>query len=241
MISDETLMLYYYADGLDAADRATVAKALQEDPALRARYDALIKDLGRLSGLASHPVPPALTAQLHASLPGATSATVTSIASASPQEPPRRLHASSFAWGAALAASLLLIALLVLDRGQPTIVDMPETVAGQSGATTFTRGLRFHLASSGEELARLDVESTDRNLLIMQLIDQNRLIERAAEDNDAEDLARVLRAFETILLRLASDDIAPADAEALRAQLAFELKVMLTRLQRDASMDAETI
>jgi hypothetical protein len=51
----------------------------------------------------------------------------------------------------------------------------------------------------------------------------------------------VLRAFEPILLQLSEQDIAPEDAEALRAQLAFELQVMLTKLSRDASEVSQTI
>jgi hypothetical protein len=58
--------------------------------------------------------------------------------------------------------------------------------------------------------------------------------------NNAPNLARVLRAFEPILLQLASDDIAPQDMEALRKQLAFELKVMLTKLESAPSEQAHT-
>jgi DNA-binding FadR family transcriptional regulator len=77
-------------------------------------------------------------------------------------------------------------------------------------------------------------------MLILQIIEQNRLFERAAEQNNSQSLARVLRAFEPILLRLAADDIAPEDAEALRAQLAFELNVMLTKLSRDTSKETQS-
>ena len=80
----------------------------------------------------------------------------------------------------------------------------------------------------------------DRTLLVLQIIQQNRLFERAAEQNRSDDLARVLRAFEPILLRLAADNIAPADAQDLRDQLAFELKIMLTKLERDTSKDTQS-
>ena len=74
----------------------------------------------------------------------------------------------------------------------------------------------------------------------MHIIDQNRLFERAAEQNDSQKLARVLRAFEPVLLQLAAEDLAPEDAEALRAQLAFELNVMLTKLSRDTSKETHS-
>ena len=76
--------------------------------------------------------------------------------------------------------------------------------------------------------------------LILHIVDQNRLFEQAAVNNDSQDLARVLRAFEPILLQLAADDVTPQRAEYLRAQLAFELNVMLTKLARDASDQTHT-
>ena len=66
------------------------------------------------------------------------------------------------------------------------------------------------------------------------------MFENAAANNDADDLARVLRAFEPILLRLAADDLAPEDARALQDQLAFEMNVMLTKLAVDPSDQTET-
>ena len=55
------------------------------------------------------------------------------------------------------------------------------------------------------------------------------------KQNNSPDLARVLRAFEPILLELAAGDIAADDAKSLRAQLAFELNVMLTKMAKESS------
>ncbi len=77
--------------------------------------------------------------------------------------------------------------------------------------------------------------------LLAQIIDQNRMFERAAVNNNSHNIARVLRAFEPILLRLGSDDIAPEDAEALRAQLSFELAIVLTKLAQKPSEEPQTI
>jgi hypothetical protein len=77
-------------------------------------------------------------------------------------------------------------------------------------------------------------------MLVLRIIEQNRMFESAAANSDAPKLARVLRAFEPILLQLAANDLAPADAEALRAQLAFELNVMLTKLSAESSDDSHT-
>ena len=106
----------------------------------------------------------------------------------------------------------------------------------------FTRGLQLHLEDSRIELAKLSGDSDEeRMMLLLQIIEQNRMFERAAINNNSQNVARVLRAFEPILLRLASDDIAPQDAEALRAQLSFELAVMLTKLSQDTSEQTQTI
>ncbi len=78
-------------------------------------------------------------------------------------------------------------------------------------------------------------------ILVYGLIEPNRLYARAAEQNEADDLARVLRAFEPILVQLAAEDIAPTDAEALRTQLTFELDVMLTKLAREPSDETDSI
>lgn len=150
----------------------------------------------------------------------------------------------SFAWGAAITAALAVgIGIGIIFSGGNTsvpLVDggMANTPVVSDGVVpaAFTRGLQVHLRDTQEDINSMPVEtSADRTMLVMQIIQQNRLFERAAEQNDSQSLARVLRAFEPILLRLAADDIAPEDAAALREQLTFELKVMLTILDRDAS------
>ena len=41
-------------------------------------------------------------------------------------------------------------------------------------------------------------------------------------------------------MRLAAEDISPEEADALRAQLSFELNVMLTKLARETSKETTT-
>ncbi|MGA8203847.1 MAG: hypothetical protein WB812_04965, partial [Woeseiaceae bacterium] len=113
-----------------------------------------------------------------------------------------------------------------------------DTARGGTRAdpAVFVRGVHTYLLETRHELATLpaDADGT-RSLLIADIVQQNRMFERAAERSDEQDVARVLRAFEPILLRLASDDIAPDDAESLRRQLSFELNVMLTKLSSRTS------
>ena len=147
-------------------------------------------------------------------------------------------------WGMAVTAALavgIAIGVFVPDAGRNSTV--PSVVAQSDGPTVipaaFTRGLQHHFRDSRQQLAALDVDS-DRTMMILQLIEQNRLYENAASKNNAPNLARVLRAFETVLLELAATDIAPEDAEALRAKLSFELNVMLTKLAAESSDKSHT-
>ena len=80
----------------------------------------------------------------------------------------------------------------------------------------------------------------NRRELIQDIVDQNRLFVRMAENNESRDLARVLRAFEPVLMRLAAEDVSPAEAERLLAQLQFELTIVLTKLSQRVSEGTDT-
>lgn len=146
-----------------------------------------------------------------------------------------RIRAGFF--GLAVTTALALgIGIGVFIDEPDSVVTPPETMAGSDA---FARGLQYHLRDSRAQLVSLD-SGTDATMLVLEIIAQNRLFETAAEQNNAPRIARVLRAFEPILLRLAAEDIAPEDAAELRDKLAFELSVMLTKLARDASDETHT-
>jgi hypothetical protein len=144
---------------------------------------------------------------------------------------------------AVTAALALGVAIGVLVSDDAAVNDVTTVAENPPQAkvvpAAFSRGLQYHLRESRQQLSTLDVDS-DHTMLVLQLIEQNRLFENAADQNNAPNLARVLRAFEPILLRLAATDIAPADAEALKAQLSFELNVMLTKLANESSDEAHS-
>ena len=150
----------------------------------------------------------------------------------------RPFNFTSFFWGAAVTTALAIgIGIGVFLPGGPESIEPNEYVV-QDRAGAFGRVLQVHLRDTQNDIASMPLDTVeDRTLLVLQIIQQNRLFEQAAERNDADGLARVLRAFEPILLQLAASDIAPEDAAALREQLAFELKVMLTKLERDTSKE----
>jgi hypothetical protein len=150
----------------------------------------------------------------------------------------RSFNFMSFFWGAAVSTALAVgIGIGVFVSEGPESIEPNEYVV-QDRAGEFGRVMQVHLRDTQDDIASMPIETVeDRTLLVLQIIQQNRLFEKAAERNDADGLARVLRAFEPILLKLAASDIAPEDAAALREQLAFELKVMLTKLERDTSKE----
>ena len=150
-------------------------------------------------------------------------------------------HRQLWVWGAVATAALVIgiaIGVSFAPPQTPHIVD----VGREQAPDTFSRGLQYHLRDSRARLASLTNggNDADASMLVLDIVAQNRLFEAAAENRDAHDVARVLRAFEPILLRLAADDIAPADADALREQLSFELTVMLTKYAQESSDQSET-
>lgn len=241
-MNDEMLTLYYYDDGLTHDERQQVCDALAADSELAERYRQLSV---ALAAMTAGPVPALAVDRLHRFHDTIDRAARKDKAPRAAQQP--KVHLWSFLWGAAITAALAVgIGLGAWiagnDAAAPEDALLTRTApAPGDGNQAFTRSMRAYFRDSRNELVNLPpTDSSDRTALIVDLIEQNRLYERAAIQNNDAKLARVLRAFEPILIRLASDDIAPEDAEALRAQLAFELNVMLTKLTRDSSDESHS-
>ena len=94
------------------------------------------------------------------------------------------------------------------------------------------------LTAESQLVAFSSLPQSEQSELIKTLVSQNRLFAKAAEETGAADLARLLRAFEPILLRLNETEKGPTDAEALRSQLGFEIRSLLTQLKRPSSNKA---
>jgi len=244
-MKDELLTLYYYDDGLTLDERGEIERAMKSDAELRERYDTLCRVLDGLNKTDTAPAPTHLVAQWHDTIDRAAEHEA-----AAASGPPRLFHLGSFFWGTAVAASLAVaVAIGVLLSGEQIEGPDPDdgyvdvtNGTGREEPAAFSRGLLVHFQQSRDQLIDLSPDSNGaRADLIMTIIQQNRLFERMAKQNDARDLARVLRAFEPILLRLSSEDISAEDAAALQAQLAFELNIVLTKLARRASDDTQSI
>ncbi|HEX2139076.1 MAG TPA: hypothetical protein VHG33_05130 [Woeseiaceae bacterium] len=247
-MNDDTLILYYYGDGLSEDERAAVECALGNDASLRERYRELRLSLDRFSEPPAIGAPAQAVARWHRSIERAAAQ------SGDGRSSGRGWHFPSFAWGA-LAAALVAAAGIGLyfGEGSPPVTTIADgTVAPrvndrspvQPTATpvSFSRGLQVHLRQSRQDIMRLAEDGqTPRAMLIMDIQRQNRMFEQAAREHGAEDIARVLRAIEPVLSRLAREDLSEQDAAALQAKLAFELNVMLTKMQQRESQDTETI
>lgn len=243
---DNKLILYYYDDGLSRQEKQQVEAALADDTDLAARYQELRRQLSRFDEAEIPAVPTHVAQRWHDSIDRAAR-----MENNTTRKQADGFNFLSFFWGAAITASLAVgvaIGVYISGGGETAIPMMNEVVADiPTNAPTaipaaFTRALQVHLRDSRRGISTLSLQSdADRALLIMDILTQNRLYERAAEQSNSPKLARVLRAFEPILVRLAAQDIAPEDVEALRAQLAFELNVMLTKLARETSEEPQTI
>ena len=243
-ISDDTLILYFYNDGLTRAERQAVASALAADAALGDRYLKLCDELSAIAEEPAEPIADDLRARFIDTIDRAAKR------ESAARAPSRQAtHLPSFFWGAAVTAALAIGVGLGawFASGDPGVA--PDTgsvgpgpiAAAAEDTAPFTRSVRVYFRDSRQELGRLDPGSdADRILLVAQLIEHNRLYEKAAEQHGSPELARVLRAFEPVLVKLAAEDLAAGEAEALLAQLNFELDVMLTKLARKPSVEAGT-
>ena len=238
VMNEETLTLYYYNDGLSQGERQEVVNALAKDPALAGRYRRLSQQLDLLADQpVSHP-PPDMVERWH-------DTTRTAAMHEDNVAPEPTFHFGSFFWGAAITAALAIgIGIgVLLSGGETSPVDPYETISARSDQNSaFVRGLQVHFRESEENLSRLAIDAgVDNTELIMDIIEQNRLFERAAMQNNDQSVARVLRAFELVLMRIAAEETTAEDAERLRAKLLFELNIMLTKISRDASEEPQTI
>jgi hypothetical protein len=216
MISDDDLLLYYYRDGLDEAERGRIGTALAGQPELAQRLHRLVAQLDTVADMPDVPVPAHIQQRWQKAL----------------TTRPRLV--SSFRWQA-LAATVAVLAILAAVW--VSLQSPPERIADEAPpapeASAYERGLRWHLASTEQRLAKLDsAQPEERALLIEAIIAQNRLYALAAERANEPQLARVLRAFTPILENL-TDDRGDASASDI-AQLNFELRVMQARLKAAA-------
>jgi hypothetical protein len=229
MITDDELLLYYYRDGLDAAERARIGAALSEQPELAQRLQALVSRLDAAAAMPEVPVPEFTQRRWQVALERATREEGKGDARVS-----RVARHWNFRWQAAAAAVAIVALILIFpDRtGQQTAPVATHDATATAETSAYERGLKVHLASTEQQLAGLDSATPEqRARLVETIIAQNRIYALAAERAGEPQLARVLRAFSPVLEDLVHDR---GDASASIAQLGFELRVMQERLSAGA-------
>jgi hypothetical protein len=239
MISDEDLLLYYYRDGLDAADRARIGAALAEQPELARRLHALVARLDAVAATPDVPVPAVVQQRWRDALERA--ANETHVAAEH-----RRLFTQP-RWLAAAAAVAVVALVVILQQARTPVTDItannPVPMPTQPDSATqdpaaYENGLKWHLASTERQLATLGTVSPgERARLIETIVSQNRMYALAAERAGEPQLARVLRAFTPILEGMESGE-SPASGIA---QLSFELRVMQARLGAGVDTQSNTL
>jgi hypothetical protein len=241
MITDDELLLYHYRDGLDAADRARIGAALSEQPELAQRLQVLISRLDAAAAFPEVPVPAAVRHRWQAALERAQQQEVVGDTRRAPAV--RRWSLIDLRWPAAAAAAVVAVALIfqLTKQSPPELtaeVGTPES-ASPADAAAYERGLKWHLASTEQQLAGLgSATPEERARLIETIAAQNRMYALAAERAGEPQLARVLRAFAPILESLAQEG---GDNSASLAQLSFELRVMQGRLKAGADTPSTTL
>lgn len=229
MISDDDLILYYYRDGLDDAERARIGTALAEQPELAQRLHRLVARLDAVAASPEVPVPAQFQKRWSAALEKA--ALIREVRQA--ESPRDRFRVVT--WLSAAAVMVLAISAVInVTRKEPaeltagTAQPSESAAANPAETSAYERGLQSHLANTERQLASLDnVTPEERERLINMIIDQNRIYARAADKAGEPQLARVLRAFSPVLESLRHGG---GDASGSVDQLAFELRVMQGRL-----------
>ncbi len=229
MISDDDLLLYYYRDGLDTAERARIGTALAERPELAQRLHRLVAQLDTAAEMPEVAVPAHVQQRWERALDSATHINRSAARPAARTAPG---FFTAFRWQLAAAAVVVMAVLVVMQVTLRPPQEQTAEVVPPAGSA-YERGLRWHLASTEQRLARLDSAQPDeRARLIETIIEQNRMYALAAERADEPQLARVLRAFTPILQSLADERRETSAGDI--AQLSFELRVMQARLKAEA-------
>lgn len=239
MVNDELLTLYYYRDELSDKQLAAIELALKQDQSLARHYAQLCGQLDRLKAQNNAPATPQAMQRWHAALDQAAAQEITTSIQA--EKPARSFWLERlFRFNVPVAASAVMILALGVVIGvnlqNTNITGFPGSAMADHSGQSFVRGVGAYMQEAEMQLAGLEANDiSQRRVLIKEIIGRNRLYIRAAENSQSPELARVLRAFEPVLISLADPQTASQQFDRAKAQLSFELSAMQTKLTHDAS------
>jgi anti-sigma-K factor RskA len=169
-MNEDTLILYYFNDGLSDRERRQVETAISTDTAVSAQYKALCRQLNDCRETDDQAVPAHTLRRWHDSIDRAARQD-----QPSQQRPAGTFNFFSFAWGAAITAALAIgIGIGMYMAGGDTNTPMIEVAnvgpsAGNVVPASFTRGVRVHLQDAQQGLADLSLDTdADRIMLVLR-------------------------------------------------------------------------
>ena len=240
--TEEHLLLYYYDEGLSPDERSDISAVLRAEPKAAARYEELCAFLERANDASCGTASDRQHDRWHSAIDHAARAE-------HGRSDGINRRAPTFAWGIAATMLLAIGAAIGFGLRGPVPANDPadrqvqaehQRLAARRAA--FGRGLRDHFRSSQLGVFEIDATSSDaRQAFAQRIVWENRLLERVAEHLNAEELARLLRALEPVLLELGAPETSAVRAQRLKNQLDFELSVMVTKMAPANSTDTETI
>jgi hypothetical protein len=250
-LSDEVLILHYYGE---APDAAAVERRLAEDPADRARFEALSHLLDAVPTPEEPELPPEYGAQVWARVaPLLTGRRVAPAGRRSPH-PGRRLGWRwllaprwGSQWGLATAALVLVMVAFFAGRYLPREATESWTVSEDGRERILRSAVSGHLERTEMLLLELtnnrnrgSVDLSAERSLAGELSSEGRLYREAARAAGEADLASLLDEIERLLIDLSHgpDTLSPQALDQLQARLAerdllFRLRVVDARLQRE--------
>ncbi|MCQ4167184.1 hypothetical protein [Tahibacter harae] len=260
-IRDSDLILYHYRDGLDAAELAAIARALEQSPALRARYAALAATL-QAADAQPLPQPDAgfeqrlwqrFDAEVEAAaprqaVPHAREAAAGRERHGMGARRPLRLAAGALALVGALGLGFLLGRQPADGPTAPVAgTGMTNPAGMNAGDTLSSRVLDAYVAAhlretEGVVLTAVNSDSAEllagNRELAAGLIDSNRLYAQAAARAGNARLANFLQQLEPLLIELANPPGAGPiqDSDGLRdyvdkTDLLFQLRATQARME----------
>ncbi len=239
MVNDELLTLYYYRDELSDKQLAAIELALEQDQSLARHYAQLCSQLDGLKAKNNARATPQAMQRWHTALNQAAAQEITTSAHA--EKPARsfwleRLFRFNVPAAAAAVLVLALGVVIGVNLQTSSTAGFPDSAIADHSGQSFVRGVSAYMQEAEMQLAGLEAgDVSQRRVLITEIISRNRLYIRAAENSQSPELARVLRAFEPVLISLADPQTASQQFDMAKAQLSFELSAMQTKLTHDAS------